>query len=273
MRKFVRSLCAAAAVAATLSLPSATATAGIGDLLVAPTRLVLNGGRGSQVILNNIGPEEATYRISAELRRMTPDGKLVEVDMPNEVERMAQEMVFFAPRRVTLPPNQPQAIRIAARAPQGLPDGEYRVHLLFRAVPKPRPVEEAAPAEGISFKLIPVYGVTIPVIVRLGRLEVQAGIAGARVEENGGNRSILVDISRQGGRSVYGDVQITMAGQDEPIASARGVAVYSELDTRTVRVPVRSDYTGPLSGAVHVSYRERAQDGGGLIASADTVLQ
>ena len=31
------------------------ANAGVGDLLVAPTRIILNGGRGTEVILNNIG--------------------------------------------------------------------------------------------------------------------------------------------------------------------------------------------------------------------------
>ncbi|RZV49660.1 MAG: molecular chaperone, partial [Sphingomonadaceae bacterium] len=45
------------------------AQAGVGDLLVAPTRVILDGGRGTQIILNNIGEEEATYRVTAELRR------------------------------------------------------------------------------------------------------------------------------------------------------------------------------------------------------------
>ncbi|WP_293940146.1 hypothetical protein [Sphingomonas sp.] len=36
------------------------ASAGIGDLLVAPTRIVLNGSRGTQIILNNIGDDVAT---------------------------------------------------------------------------------------------------------------------------------------------------------------------------------------------------------------------
>ena len=65
-----------ALVAASLAL-TAPLTAGVGDLLVAPTRLVLNGGRGTEVILKNIGSDTATYRISAELRRMNPDGSLV----------------------------------------------------------------------------------------------------------------------------------------------------------------------------------------------------
>ena len=39
----------------------------------------LNGSRGTEIILNNIGDDVATYRISVELRRMTPDGMLHDV--------------------------------------------------------------------------------------------------------------------------------------------------------------------------------------------------
>ena len=50
--------------------------AGVGDLLVAPTRIVLDGRKGAEIVLNNIGDEPATYRISVEFRRMTEDGSL-----------------------------------------------------------------------------------------------------------------------------------------------------------------------------------------------------
>ena len=56
------------------------ASAGVGDLLVAPTRIVLDGRKGAEIILNNIGDEPATYRVSVEFRRMTADGDLVDVD-------------------------------------------------------------------------------------------------------------------------------------------------------------------------------------------------
>src|SRR5687768_13013959 len=137
-----------ALVAPLLLLAAPPASAGVGDLLVAPTRVVLNGSRRTEVFLNNIGDDAATYRVSAELRRMTPEGKLADVTAPNDREKMAQDMVLFAPRRVTLPPNQPQAIRLSARAPEGLPDGEYRIHLLFRAIPAPQPAAAPQKVDG-----------------------------------------------------------------------------------------------------------------------------
>src|SRR5436190_16087037 len=134
------------AAAPLLALP-APAEAGVGDLLVAPTRLVLDGRKGAEIILNNIGEEPATYRVSIEFRRMTEDGGLEDVATPTAADQTAADMIIYAPRRVTLAPREPQAIRIAARAPQGLPDGEYRVHLLFRAIPPATPVVQPAAAE------------------------------------------------------------------------------------------------------------------------------
>lgn len=263
------------AATAMVALAAPAAQAGVGDLLVAPTRVILEGGRGTQILLNNIGDEEATYRVSAEFRRMGEDGSLQDVALAeiNEKEGAARDMVVFAPRRITLPPNQPQAIRIAARPPAGLADGEYRIHLLFRAIPKPRPVEESAQSEGLSFRLTPVYGVTIPVIVRLGRLDVEAAIADVRVSEHSGQKVVAVDISRAGDRSTYGTLAVLKAGEEEPIAFLNGVAIYPEVGKRTVNVPLRHDYEGTLSGPVTVEYRLPQGDGGALIASTQTVLR
>ena len=140
-----------AAMTALLLTPSAAQAAG--DLLVAPTRIIFDGQRGTEVILNNIGSETATYRISLELRRMNAEGRLDDVtpEQENEIEKAAKGMIRYAPRRVTLPPNQPQAIRLGIRAPQGLADGEYRAHLLFRAIPKAKPVtDQDVPTSGFQ---------------------------------------------------------------------------------------------------------------------------
>jgi hypothetical protein len=231
---------AAALFALPLFLAPAPASAGIGDLLVAPTRLVLDGRKGTEIILNNIGDEPATYRVSVEFRRMTPDGRLVDVPEPTAQDKIAEEMIVYAPRRVTLAPRQPQSIRIAARAPQGLPDGEYRVHLLFRAIPPANPVvtQPGPPAKGLSFALTPVYGVTIPVIVRLGNLEAKAGIANVHLDKKDGQTAVALDLSRSGARSTFGEVRVLKPGVKDPIASQKAVAVYTELDARKVTIPL-----------------------------------
>ena len=275
MNFLTKAVAAAALVAAPFLVPAQPAQAGVGDLLVAPTRLILNGGRSAEVILNNIGDEPATYRISAEFRRMNPDGSLEEVASPTAAEKAAQDMLIFAPRRVTLAPRQPQSIRIAARPPKGLPDGEYRVHLLFRAIPPATPVTQAAsaPAKGVSFKLTPVYGVTIPVIVRLGNLSVQAGISSVHVEKRDGKPAIAMELSRTGSRSTFGEIKVLKAGVKEPIALSRAVAIYTELNQREVVVPVDENFKGDISGPVTVEYVETYDDGSKVIAETQAVLR
>ena len=274
LTRITKSLVVAAAVLLPAIGAISPARAGIGDLLVAPTRIVLDGRRGTEIILNNIGEEEATYRVSIEFRRMTKAGDLEDVATPNAEELAAQSMILYAPRRVTLPPRQPQAIRISARAPAGMADGEYRAHLLFRAVPKPRPI--AKPGEekkGVSISLTPIYGVTIPVFVRLGNLSATAGIADVQLTKFEGKPAIGFELSRAGDRSTLGEVRVLKPGVADPIAILRGVAVYKEVAARRVTVPIADKYTGSLSGPVTVQYIGSAEEGGRMLAETQTVLR
>lgn len=269
----------AAAVLAGASLAglAAPAQAGIGDLLVAPTRIVLDGRKGAEVILNNIGDEPATYRVSVVFRRMTEDGGLQDVEQPDATARAAQDMILYQPRKIVLAPRQPQAIRIIARAPQGLPDGEYRVHMLFRAIPPATPVVAASatsePVKGLQFRLTPVYGVTIPVIVRLGNLQATAGIANVRLEKQDGKPAVALDLSRSGSRSTYGEIRVLKAGVKAPIAIQKNVAVYTEVNRRHVAVAVDEAYTGSIAGPVTVQYVETFDDGSHVIAETQAVLR
>jgi P pilus assembly chaperone PapD len=270
-------IAAAALLAAPLFSFSSPATAGVGDLLVAPTRIVLDGRKGAEIILNNIGDEPAVYRVSIEFRRMTEDGSLQDVAQPTAADQTAEDMILYAPRKVALAPHIPQSIRIAARPPTGLPDGEYRVHLLFRAIPPSTPVVQNASADeapkGLRFQLIPVYGVTIPVIVRLGTLQATAGIANVQLASKEGKPVISLELDRSGTRSTFGDVRVLKPGVKDPVAVQKSVAVYTEVGKRHVDVPVNPDFKGDLKGPVTVQYVEISDDGSHVIAETQAVLR
>ncbi|HUP66702.1 MAG TPA: molecular chaperone [Sphingomicrobium sp.] len=260
------------AVAAGFAVP---ARAGVGDLLVAPTRIILDGRRGTELVLNNVGDAPATYRISVEFRRMTADGQLEDVAEPTAQEKAAADMIVYAPRRVTLAPHEPQSIRIAARPPQGLPDGEYRVHLLFRAIPPAIPVVPASgeAPKGVHLQLIPIYGVTIPVIVRLGNLQATAGLADVELEKKDGKPAVGLELSRIGSRSTFGEVRVYKPGVKDPIAVQRAVAVYTELNQRHVAIPIDDNYKGSVAGPVTVQYFETSDDGAQKLAEVQAVLR
>ncbi len=253
----------------------ATPANAAGDLLVAPTRIVLDGRRGTEVILNNTGSEEATYRISLELRRMNDMGRLedVAVEGANDTEKAALAVIRYAPRRVTLPPNQPQSIRIGLQPMDTLPDGEYRAHMLFRAIPKAQPVTEAQDAgNGLKIQLIPIYGITIPIIVRKGKLESTAALANVQIATDNEGPTLQFDLTRKGARSVFGEIHVTRPGVAEPLMVAKGIAIYPEVPSRQVSLPFGPELAAKMHGEVVISYYEAPEAGGGLISQVRTVL-
>lgn len=266
-----RLLVAGAALATILAAPAQAQ----GDLLVAPTRVVINQGGSAEVVLSNIGSQPATYRISAELRRMDEEGDFAEIKEAdaNPAEKAALAMVTFAPRRITLLPGQPQSVRIAVRPPEGLADGEYRVHMNFRAIPAAQAPEEAPAAEtgGLSIRLVPVYGITIPVFLRRGRLEGGASLANPRLLKTSYGTFVELDMNRTGQRSVYGAL-IGKNARGEVLFDLKGIAIYSEINHRKVQIPVPPEAQAKLTGPVKIEYRELPENGGALLAETSAVF-
>jgi P pilus assembly chaperone PapD len=266
----------AAAFTACLALAVAAPVAAQGDLLVAPTRVIITGGGSAEVILSNIGSEPATYRIMLELRRMNSDGDLVEVPEAeaNAMEKAALEMVRYAPRRIVLAPGQPQAVRITARPAAELPDGEYRVHMVFRSIPtavSPEEAERVRASGQFQIRLQPVYGISIPVFIRKGRLEAGAAIGAVALEQKDGNSAIAVQLSRTGNRSVYGEV-IARDARGQQIAMVRGVALYPEVTQVQVDLGLTPEALARAKGPVQIEYRELPENGGKTIAKATATL-
>lgn len=270
-----RSALAAIAISGASFLAS-TPVQAAGDLLIAPTRVILDGRRGTEVYLNNIGNEEATYRISLELRRMNDEGRLDDVDptQATDKEKTALEVIRFAPRRVTLPPNQPQAIRIGMQTGDKMADGEYRAHLLFRAIPKTAPVETIQTDNSdVKIQLTPIYGISIPVIVRKGNVEGTAALSNVRMGQDKEGPTLEFDMTRKGDKSVFGEIHITKPGVAEPVAVAKGIAIYPEVASRNVSLPIAPEVAAQLKGEVIVSYYEAPEAGGGLISQVRQVLR
>lgn len=242
-----------------------TASATVGDLLVAPTRLVFEGNRRSaEVTLVNVGPTAATYRISLIHLSMTEAGELVEVEEPPPGMKIADPLLRFSPRQVRLEPNVAQTVRIQLRKPADLEAGEYRSHMLFRAVPPPEALSPDPGDEeptGLSIRLIPIYGVSIPVIVRHQTDDASADLSGLQLlppNERFSGGSVSMRIGRTGNESVYGNLKVlhrSAAGESKEIGYVGGVAVYPPLTSRSIQIPLRpAEGTDLRSGTLVVTY-------------------
>lgn len=218
------------------------AQAGAGDLLVSPARVILdNRNRTAELILSNRGDAADTYRIRLIHMEMTADGGLKEGQAPATGVDSAS-LVRYAPHQITLEPGQTQVLRVMLRKPADLPDGEYRVHMLFQAIP-PELSGAAAPSKGkgLSIKLVPIMGLAIPVIVRQGELTAKAGLADLKVDPDKAKVFAAFHLTRQGNASVYGNLSAVFqpkSGKAITLGEMNGVAVYPPLDARNIRMPL-----------------------------------
>ena len=145
-------------------------------------------------------------------------------------------------------PGQSQVIRLLLRKPGDLSDGEYRSHMLFQALPPTttNSVENIANdnADGITIELIPIVGVSIPVIVRHGNMSSRVTLSDAGIIPAvgpGGIPKIGVNINRAGSGSTYGDFRVVLTpaeGAAVVVAQVNSVAVYANLDQRRFEMPL-----------------------------------
>ncbi len=255
---------------------------GVGGLVLAPTRLVLGPrDRAAEVNLFNRGTAPATYRIDVVDKRMTEEGALVDVPEGETDPLSAAQFLRYAPRQVTLGPGETQKVRLLVRRPPELAEAEYRSHLLVRTVPEPRRLAVGAEVPGgLRVAVTALPAVSIPVIVRHGELGVRVEVSQVELctlPDPQGRPKVRCRLTRQGGRSAYGDVAVTYVPSDgvgpRPLGLLRGVAVYASTQERTVEVPLQELPEGPAGGSLRVAYLAPALEGGALLAEARAPLR
>lgn len=217
-----------------------------GNLLINPMRVVFEGNRQrEEITLANTGQDTAIYAVSFVQYRMTHNGAFTQIEEPDPGQYFADPYLRFFPRRVTLAPGESQVVRMQVRRDPNMIDGEYRSHLYFRAVPDERPLGDDTFLEdttAIGIRLIPVFGITIPVIIRHGQVSVSVDIAQARLARNADQQHILqMTLNRSGNRSVYGDITVDYevpGAEPVNIGLVRGLAVYTPNASRTFNLPL-----------------------------------
>ena len=216
-----------------------------GDLLITPHRVVLEGNKQiEEIMVANIGLDTAFYAISLIEYRMTEDGSLQEITEPVPEQKFASPILRYFPRSIELAPNESQVVRVQVRRMPNQEEGEYRSHLYFRGEPQQEPLGREAEADttGIGIRLIPIYGISIPVIVRIGDLTASCTISDISFEHNEGQPPTLKFVlNRQGSKSVYGDISvdyIDAQGTRTNVGLVRGLAVYTPNSVRKISIPL-----------------------------------
>lgn len=237
-----------------------------GDLLITPKRLVFDGSkRMAEINLANTGKDTATYSISFVEYKMDDEGKFQPVAADDTTQKFASKNLRFYPRTVTLGPNEAQSVKVQLLRSNELAPGEYRSHLYFRSTEtKPSAQERslASADSGISIKLTPVFGITIPLIIRSGVSNVSGKFADAAVSWNNNMPTLNISLLREGDISLYGDITVDhMApnGKISRVGYVRGMAVYVPNAKRNLHLPLEVNNTINLKeGKLSIVYTDQS---------------
>jgi hypothetical protein len=234
--------------------------------------------RNLQMNLANNGQEAATYNISFKEYIMNEDGSFKEVTEPEPGQNFASDYLRFFPRSVTLAPGEAQIVKIQLSNTRKLEEGEYRSHIYFRGVPNAKPMgeEEEIDTTAVTIQLIPIFGITIPVIFRVGETSAEVGFDSLALNMIDGNPVLQMLITRTGNQSVYGDIEVDHVAPDGTVSRAgivRGLAVYTPKDKRLFNLNLINKDLDYSSGKLIVKYISVSDLDSYTLAESELLLQ
>jgi len=252
-----------------IALLSPLFTSAQGNLLITPMRVVFEGQKRIQELnLANTGNDTARYVISLIEIRMNSNGTFEKITEPDSGQLFASSFLRLFPRSVTLAPGEAQLVKLQLTRTSQLQQGEYRSHLYFRAVPDTKVQGEPVrlkDSTGISVTLTPVFGISIPVIIRTGPPTAKVSLTDVSLDtkEDVPPRINMV-LRRSGDHSVYGDINIDYVsdrGKITTVGSVKGLAVYTPTPFRQFNMELDKkpgiDYH---NGRLRITYTTMAKD-------------
>lgn len=235
----------------------------LAQIEVFPHRVVFEPGmRSAEVILKNTGTTPASYRMG--WKDIVYDTNLNSLQI-NEDEGLrktpaAQKMIRFAPRQVVIAPGESQSVRMRLRRPKGIAAGEYRSHFLFREEPDAQPRKKLK--AGSSAQVSLTVGMTIPLVVRIGKGQPTLNMKQARIQpptKRYPHGLLVMELERSGNYSIYLDTQLTFNTNDGTINAlhSKGRGLYTDTDRYTVRQALRASPAAGQPLQLTLSYKQR----------------
>lgn len=238
-----------------------------GDLLIEPHRVVFEKNQVKKVItLINTGDKTATYSVSFVQRRMNEDGSFTAITETDSLNRFADPFLRIYPRSVTLSGREGQTVMLQRRRNSIMEPGEYRSHLYFRAAAeeKTKPLENTetkADENSFSVNITPIYGISIPIIIRSGEVNALATLSDLKIL-NLQEPEISFTLNRKGNISIYGDFTVEyfpVKGEPFIVGRQNGVAIYTTINKRYISIKLDKTSEMDLSkGLIKISYIGRA---------------
>ena len=245
-----------------LALILSTATELFAGVLVAPTVVFLSDkSRTGRLTIQNPTnlPKDVTVSFSFGLPSSDSLGDVYLTLQDSNVTdpRSALGWVKAFPRKVVLPPNGSQVVRVVAYPPAGLADGEYWARIVVAAQEGEATIPAANQNGGISTKLNMITQPAIVLKYRTGALVSDLQLLGATAQTTPSQVYVTVNLMNRGNVSYVGVLKCRLVDDNDNEISSNQVdlAVYRNLKRR-IALPI-TDKKIPRQAEVIISNEGR----------------
>lgn len=241
---------------------AAQITAGV---LAAPTVVFLSDkNRTGRVNLENPSnkPKEIEVYFSFGLPMSDSLGNIHLVLQDSNVvdSRSAVDWIRAFPRKVYLPPNGSQVVRLVAHPPKDLPDGEYWARIVIRSQEGETALPVASEGEQITTKLNMIMQTALALKYRTGECYARLELAGMHVTmPDETNVEVMVDLKNAGNVSYLGVLTCRLLDADNRVINTNegNLAVYRDLKKRIDLAVTECDYKKPYSVELFITSEGR----------------
>ncbi len=244
------------------------------SLVVLPKRIVFDGTRRTRELnLGNGSADSAQYLISVVDMKMKENGTFEPVTASDSGQNTAGGHIRVYPRYVTLGPNEAQTVKVQLVNVNKLPPGEYRSHIYIKTAPPKRPAgykKLEKMVTNLSVKLTPVFGITIPVIIRVGQYSANISFEDLSftMEKADWEDKMVPRLNgtmkRAGSMSVYGNLSVEHVspdGLETHVALIKGIAVYAPNDVRKFKISLDDNLgVNYTKGKMKISFTTQVED-------------
>lgn len=230
------------------------------SVMVAPTVVFLSEkNRTGRIIIQNPAdhPTEVTIRFSFGLPQSDSLGN-VRVTLQDSAvtdPRSAMDWLRAFPRKVIIPAGGSQTVRLMARPPADLPDGEYWARIVVASQEARAATAATGENDRISTQLNMIMQMAIMVKYRTGELVSDLELTNVETLTTDSTVSVLLDMSSRGNVSYMGVINAWLrdANGDVITEVTSNLAVYRDLRRRIDLAVVEGDYRKPYSVEVLVT--------------------
>ncbi len=262
-------------------LPEWLYAQGENQIMVHPTRIVMEDNTYDELRVTNHGPTTVLYRITVIDMEMDENGMLQTISDDEAPEWSLKPWLRIGPRQFRVGSGRTQRIRLAAPIPRDTPR-EYRSHLLIQAIDTnaDSPSSDMRDDEGpIVLNLNMLYGVAVPVFARTPGLPVSAvKLRDINIERdaNTATGKVRLFAEFEGKRSAFGNFSVyyrpDINSERILLGELNRIAIYHERG-RNVEIPLQYVVRHPAEDSlIEVEYHTRMGNERVVLAKASLYL-